>query len=103
MELTSRCFFSVVEIVRVTEDISYSEALQHFQTQVFDPASINPTIPRGKFSQLMRLLFGPRRLLKSLHEERNLLFHIAQGAFVSIANSCLGLVDHVPLQSDLGV
>lgn len=39
---------------------------------------IKPTIPRSGFSALKHALFGPPKMNRALHEERNLVFAIAQ-------------------------
>ncbi|XP_060043306.1 ELMO domain-containing protein 3 isoform X2 [Erinaceus europaeus] len=60
--------------------ISFSEALQHFQT--LDLSSfkkrIQPTIRRTGLAALRHRLFGPPKLHQGLHEERNLVLTIAQ-------------------------
>lgn len=60
--------------------ISFSEALQHFQT--LDLSSfkkrIQPTIRRTGLAALRHRLFGPPKLHQCLHEERDLVLTIAQ-------------------------
>ncbi|XP_059515279.1 ELMO domain-containing protein 3 isoform X2 [Myotis daubentonii] len=60
--------------------ISFSEALQHFQT--IDLSSfkkrIQPTIRRTGLAALRHCLFGPPKLHRGLREERDLVLTIAQ-------------------------
>ncbi|XP_036291765.1 ELMO domain-containing protein 3 isoform X5 [Pipistrellus kuhlii] len=60
--------------------ISFSEALQHFQT--IDLSSfkkrIQPTIRRTGLAALRHCLFGPPKLHQGLREERDLVLTIAQ-------------------------
>ncbi|XP_057624569.1 ELMO domain-containing protein 3 isoform X3 [Chionomys nivalis] len=60
--------------------ISFSEALQHFQT--LDLSSfkkrIQPTIRRTGLAALRHCLFGPPKLHQDLREERDLVLTIAQ-------------------------
>uniref|UniRef100_A0A8C0N461 ELMO domain-containing protein n=1 Tax=Canis lupus familiaris TaxID=9615 RepID=A0A8C0N461_CANLF len=60
--------------------ISFSEALQHFQT--LDLSSfkkrIQPTIRRTGLAALRHCLFGPPKLHQGLREERDLVLTIAQ-------------------------
>nr|XP_002132184.1 ELMO domain-containing protein 3 [Ciona intestinalis] len=65
-------------VVKATEDILFSEALQYFQTQNLDTTNICTRVPRNKFSQIIQFMFGPRRLVKSLNHERDLVFCIAK-------------------------
>ncbi|XP_071828371.1 ELMO domain-containing protein 3-like isoform X2 [Apostichopus japonicus] len=60
--------------------ISFNEALAHFQRvdmQIY-LEKIKPTIPKSGFSALKHALFGPPKMNRALHEERNLVFAIAQ-------------------------
>ncbi|XP_048208540.1 ELMO domain-containing protein 3 isoform X1 [Perognathus longimembris pacificus] len=60
--------------------VSFSEALQHFQT--LDLSSfkkrIQPTVRRTGFAALRHCLFGPPKLHQGLREERDLVLTIAQ-------------------------
>ncbi|KAJ8025496.1 ELMO domain-containing protein 3 [Holothuria leucospilota] len=60
--------------------ISFNETLAHFQRkdmQVYLD-KIKPTVQRSGFAALKHALFGPPKLNRSLHDERNLVFAIAQ-------------------------
>ncbi|XP_063787971.1 ELMO domain-containing protein 3 [Pseudophryne corroboree] len=60
--------------------ISFNEALQYFQTADLSEymTKIQPTVRRSGFSAIAHLLFGPPRLNKELHAERDLVLTIAQ-------------------------
>ncbi|XP_006900456.1 PREDICTED: ELMO domain-containing protein 3 [Elephantulus edwardii] len=60
--------------------ISFSEALQHFQTVDLSSfkKKIQPTIRRTGLAALRHILFGPPKLHQGLHEERDLILTIAQ-------------------------
>ena len=60
--------------------ISFSEALQHFQTvDLFSfKKRIQPTIRRTGLAALRHYLFGPPKLHQGLREERDLVLTIAQ-------------------------
>ncbi|XP_075419191.1 ELMO domain-containing protein 3 isoform X1 [Tenrec ecaudatus] len=60
--------------------ISFSEALQHFQTADLSSFKerIQPTIRRSGLAALRHFLFGPPKLHQGLHEERDLVLTIAQ-------------------------
>ncbi|XP_068130858.1 ELMO domain-containing protein 3 isoform X2 [Hyperolius riggenbachi] len=60
--------------------ISFNEALQYFQTADLSEYKkrIQPTIQRTGFSAITHMLFGPPRLNRDLHAERDLLLAIAQ-------------------------
>nr|BAB15195.1 unnamed protein product [Homo sapiens] len=60
--------------------ISFSEALQHFQTVDLSPFKkrIQPTIRRTGLAALRHYLFGPPKLHQRLREERDLVLTIAQ-------------------------
>lgn len=60
--------------------ISFSEALQHFQTVDLSSFKkrIQPTIRRTGLAALRHCLFGPPKLHQGLREERDLIFTIAQ-------------------------
>nr|KAF6429271.1 ELMO domain containing 3 [Molossus molossus] len=60
--------------------ISFSEALQHFQTVDLSPFKkrIQPTIRRTGLAALRHCLFGPPKLHQGLREERDLVLTIAQ-------------------------
>ncbi|XP_007947097.2 ELMO domain-containing protein 3 [Orycteropus afer afer] len=60
--------------------ISFSEALQHFQTVDLSSLKkrIQPTIRRTGLAALRHILFGPPKLHQCLHEERDLILTIAQ-------------------------
>ncbi|XP_006866670.1 PREDICTED: ELMO domain-containing protein 3 [Chrysochloris asiatica] len=62
------------------QTISFSEALQHFQTVDLSSfkKKIQPTIRRTGLTALRHLLFGPPKLHQGLHEERDLVLTIAQ-------------------------
>ncbi|KAM6202363.1 ELMO domain-containing protein 3 [Rhynchocyon petersi] len=60
--------------------ISFSEALQHFQTVDLSSFKkrIQPTIRRTGLAAVRHLLFGPPKLHQALHEERDFVLTIAQ-------------------------
>ncbi|XP_054433615.1 ELMO domain-containing protein 3 isoform X1 [Pteronotus mesoamericanus] len=60
--------------------ISFSEALQHFQTADLSSFKkrIQPTIRRTGLAALRHFLFGPPKLHQGLREERDLVLTIAQ-------------------------
>ncbi|KAF6103188.1 ELMO domain containing 3 [Phyllostomus discolor] len=60
--------------------ISFSEALQHFQTADLSSFKkrIQPTIRRTGLAALRHCLFGPPKLHQGLREERDLVLTIAQ-------------------------
>nr|KAF6446601.1 ELMO domain containing 3 [Rousettus aegyptiacus] len=60
--------------------ISFSEALQHFQTVDLSSFKkrIQPTIRRTGLAALRHCLFGPPKLHRGLREERDLVLTIAQ-------------------------
>ncbi|XP_029793566.1 ELMO domain-containing protein 3 isoform X2 [Suricata suricatta] len=60
--------------------ISFSEALQHFQTVDLSSfkKKIQPTIRRTGLAALRHCLFGPPKLHQGLREERDLVLTIAQ-------------------------
>ncbi|XP_069845220.1 ELMO domain-containing protein 3-like isoform X3 [Dipodomys merriami] len=60
--------------------VSFSEALQHFQTVDLSSFKkrIQPTIRRTGFAALRHCLFGPPKLHQGLREERDLVLTIAQ-------------------------
>ncbi|XP_032099396.1 ELMO domain-containing protein 3 isoform X5 [Sapajus apella] len=60
--------------------ISFTEALQHFQTMDLSSFKkrIQPTIRRTGLSALRHYLFGPPKLHQGLREERDLVLTIAQ-------------------------
>ncbi|XP_070285706.1 ELMO domain-containing protein 3 isoform X3 [Myotis yumanensis] len=60
--------------------ISFSEALQHFQTMDLSSFKkrIQPTIRRTGLAALRHCLFGPPKLHQGLREERDLVLTIAQ-------------------------
>ncbi|XP_053442780.1 ELMO domain-containing protein 3 isoform X1 [Nycticebus coucang] len=60
--------------------ISFSEALQHFQTVDLSSFKkrIQPTIRRTGLAALRHYLFGPPKLRQGLREERDLVLTIAQ-------------------------
>ncbi|KAG8452989.1 hypothetical protein GDO86_004700 [Hymenochirus boettgeri] len=60
--------------------ISFNEALQFFQTADMSAfmSKIKPTVQRTGLSVIYHLLFGPPRLNKELHAERDLVLAIAQ-------------------------
>ncbi|NP_001126124.1 ELMO domain-containing protein 3 [Pongo abelii] len=60
--------------------ISFSEALQHFQTVDLSSFKkrIQPTIRRTGLAALRHYLFGPPKLHQRLREERDLVLTIAQ-------------------------
>ncbi|KAM5227776.1 ELMO domain-containing protein 3 [Ctenodactylus gundi] len=60
--------------------ISFSEALQHFQTSDLSSFKkrIQPTIRRTGLAALRHYLFGPPKLHQGLREERDLVLTIAQ-------------------------
>jgi len=60
--------------------ISFSEALQHFQTVDLSSFKkrIQPTIRRTGLTALRHCLFGPPKLHQGLREERDLVLTIAQ-------------------------
>ncbi|MEE6507464.1 hypothetical protein FKM82_024137 [Ascaphus truei] len=60
--------------------ISFNEALQYFQTADLSECRrrIQPTVRRSGFSVITHLLFGPPRLNRELHAERDLALAIAQ-------------------------
>ncbi|KAM4748372.1 ELMO domain-containing protein 3 isoform 1-T2 [Rhinophrynus dorsalis] len=63
-----------------TSLICFNEALQYFQTADLSEYKkrIQPTIRRSGLSLISHLLFGPPRLNKDLHAERDLVLAIAQ-------------------------
>nr|CAB3242154.1 ELMO domain-containing protein 3 [Phallusia mammillata] len=67
-------------VVKAVEDITFNEALQHFQTCDWHCLNATRKSKRSKLSLFIRFLFGPRPLVKSLQEERDMIFHIAQVA-----------------------
>ncbi|CAK8697190.1 unnamed protein product [Clavelina lepadiformis] len=69
---------AVSGVVKAIEDILFPEALQFFQTQAVGSTEGFTKKRRSRVSQLMRLIFGPRRLNKSLHQERDLICRISQ-------------------------
>ncbi|CAI9558855.1 unnamed protein product [Staurois parvus] len=60
--------------------ISFNEALQYFQTADLSEymKRIQPTVRRTGLSAIAHLLFGPPRLNRDLHAERDLVLAIAQ-------------------------
>ncbi|XP_018422964.1 PREDICTED: ELMO domain-containing protein 3 [Nanorana parkeri] len=60
--------------------ISFNEALQYFQTADLSEymKRIQPTVRRTGLSAITHLLFGPPRLNRDLHAERDLVLAIAQ-------------------------
>ncbi|XP_053318827.1 ELMO domain-containing protein 3 [Spea bombifrons] len=60
--------------------ISFNEALQYFQTADLSEfvRRIQPTVRRSGFSAISHFLFGPPRLSRELHAERDLVLAIAQ-------------------------
>ncbi|KAM5171204.1 ELMO domain-containing protein 3 [Mantella aurantiaca] len=60
--------------------IPFNEALQYFQTADLSEymKRIQPTLRRTGFSAITHLLFGPPRLNRDLHAERDLVLAIAQ-------------------------
>ncbi|XP_069816791.1 ELMO domain-containing protein 3 isoform X1 [Dendropsophus ebraccatus] len=60
--------------------ISFNEALQYFQTADLSEymKKIQPTVRRSGLSAVSHLLFGPPRLHRDLHAERDLVLTIAQ-------------------------
>ncbi|KAM9313130.1 ELMO domain-containing protein 3 [Gastrophryne carolinensis] len=60
--------------------ISFNEALQYFQTADLSEymKRIQPTVRRSGLSAISHLLFGPPRLHRDLHAERDLVLAIAQ-------------------------
>uniref|UniRef100_A0A8C5MI42 ELMO domain containing 3 n=1 Tax=Leptobrachium leishanense TaxID=445787 RepID=A0A8C5MI42_9ANUR len=60
--------------------ISCNEALQYFQTADLSEfrKRIQPTVQRSGFSAISHFLFGPPRLNRELHAERDLVLAIAQ-------------------------
>lgn len=60
--------------------ISFSEALQHFQTADLSHVKekIQPTVRRTGLAALRHCLFGPPKLHQALREERDLVLTIAQ-------------------------
>ncbi|XP_040201983.1 ELMO domain-containing protein 3 [Rana temporaria] len=60
--------------------ISFNEALQYFQTADLSEymKRIQPTVRRTGLSAITHLLFGPPRLHRDLHAERDLVLAIAQ-------------------------
>ncbi|XP_031238080.1 ELMO domain-containing protein 3 isoform X2 [Mastomys coucha] len=60
--------------------ISFSEALEHFQTMDLSSFKkrIQPTVPRTGLAALRHCLFGPPKLHQGLREERDLVLTIAQ-------------------------
>ncbi|KAE8619037.1 hypothetical protein XENTR_v10009574 [Xenopus tropicalis] len=63
-----------------TSLISFNEALQYFQTADMSEykKKIQPAVRRSGLSLISHLLFGPPRLSKELHAERDLVLAIAQ-------------------------
>ncbi|XP_070539889.1 ELMO domain-containing protein 3-like isoform X2 [Ptychodera flava] len=63
--------------------ISFNEVLGHFQVADMDQylKKIKPTQHRTGFAAFKQLLFGPPKMNRNLHEERNLIFAIAQCPF----------------------
>ncbi|XP_077992085.1 ELMO domain-containing protein 3-like [Glandiceps talaboti] len=59
--------------------ISFNEVLAHFQRSDMSEymKNIKPTQSRSGFAAFKHLLFGPPKMKKDLHEERNLVFAIA--------------------------
>ncbi|XP_058523668.1 ELMO domain-containing protein 3 isoform X2 [Ochotona princeps] len=60
--------------------VSFSEALQHFQTADLSPFKkrIQPTVRRTGLAALRHCLFGPPKLHQGLRDERDLVLTIAQ-------------------------
>ncbi|XP_033632680.1 ELMO domain-containing protein 3-like isoform X1 [Asterias rubens] len=69
--------------INVTPLISFNETLAFFQRINMQPylSKIKPTVHRSGFAALRHLIIGPPKVKASLHEERNLVFGIAQCPF----------------------
>lgn len=74
--------FAVSGVVKAVDDITFNEALQYFQTCNLEPLKSSRKSKRSRIATLVRYLFGPRPLIKSLHEERDMIFHIAQSKYI---------------------